>query len=224
MKQLLKGLIENPEMVAGMDNAGINAHIEECLASLNRLRMGGRSTPLTALCVLLWHAHGRSPEVALDVERCLTKAFDICRDPSYVRPEWGVVLAGVLIAKYMDRLSESENGEGPREGVARQSRMMLRDLDGRGVTKPVQEAAGALLNAWDAEFPRGLAPVVETCLNAWPETSSAKDLDLETIRAYLGPLSSEIVTCNMTHRERVLYRAMCERDGKWEMLKNISLE
>ncbi len=224
MKRFLEEMIENPEMVGAMDSANINAHIEECLASLNCLRMGGRSTPLTALCILLWYARDRGSDVALDVERCLTKAFDICRDPSYVRPEWGVVLVGVLVARHLDRLPERERKDKPREEVARQCRMLLRDLDSRGVTPPVRDAAGVLLNAWDAGFPHGLTPVVQTCLNTWPETSGAKDIDLKTIVEYLGPLSSEIVTCNMTHRERVLYRAMCERDGKWDMLSRISLE
>lgn len=222
MKSLLETLIHDQGLASRLESQLVNDYIGTCLGAIRRLRMGGRSTSLTVLCILLWAVHERGSEIEIDVEEVLAKAFDICRDPSYVRPEWGVVLIGVLVARYLGRLPEIEGKSEQRKEIVKQCRMMLRDLDQRGVTEPVKESAGALLNAWDAHFPRGLTPVVKAGLNSWPDIAAATDLDPETIRKYLRPLSTEIVTCDMTKRERVLYRALSEMDGKWAMLESIA--
>lgn len=224
MKEFMNMMIFDPSIVDKIEFAEINSRIKEYLDAIHRFRMGGRSTPLISLCLLLWYAHNHGADLEINVEECLTKAIDICRDPSYVQPEWGVVLTGVIVAHYVSLLPVKDGNDNPREEIEKQCRMMLRDLDQRGVTQPVRQAAGALLNAWDAGFPHGLTPVVKAGLNAWPDTTDVKDLDLKAIQSYLGPLSSQIVTCDMTQRERTLYHAMCELDGKWELLQNIKLE
>ena len=43
-----------PEILSALDAATINARIEDCLDSMYRLRMGGRTTAMTVLCILLW--------------------------------------------------------------------------------------------------------------------------------------------------------------------------
>lgn len=218
MKEFLCKLVKNPETLSAWDVAAINARIEDCWDWIYRLRMGGRSAALTVLCILLWSARHRSPDVKLDVEKSIAKAFDICRDPSFIRPEWGIVLAGVLIAGYLNRLSESDDNNSARQEIEKQCRMVLRNLEGyAGTTEVVRTATGVMLTEWDAGFPNGLNPVIKSCLDGWPDTAGAQGLDLGMIRDYLEPLSCRILAGDMTHRERMLYKAMLELNGDWAL-------
>ena len=90
----LEALINGTENISSWDDIKLKDKLSTCFGRLDRLRMGGRSHPLIALSVLLWLAHDREPVANLDVEGRLNRAFQIAMDPSYLYPEWGLVLAG----------------------------------------------------------------------------------------------------------------------------------
>ena len=69
-------VLSNPSKIAEMDNSKVGETVETCVGRLRRVRMGGRSTPLYVLAILLWHAHDRSPRIQVDVEELLAARVD----------------------------------------------------------------------------------------------------------------------------------------------------
>ena len=104
MFAILEVINKDHQRICKMGN--YNATLDLCMCRLNNLRMGGRSSSLIAMSVMLWSVHDRGCDVKVDVERFLALAFRIAVDPSFVQPEWAVVLAGVMIARYLNRLPE----------------------------------------------------------------------------------------------------------------------
>jgi hypothetical protein len=214
----LEEILKDPATVLHMDNASVQAVIDGCIVRLRRLRMGGRSSSLVGLSVVLWNVHDRDPQLAIDVEDCLALAFRVALDPSYVQSEWAVVLAGVLIARYARRLSAAS-----REEVIGQCRLLLRDLEGRrDLASPIRRAASALLEAWDTGFPDGLNPVVHSCLEEWPETAAVSAMPQEKLIEIVTTMNRSLPAW-LSDRERRLYRLHLEREGRWGVLERVSL-
>ncbi|MEK7992738.1 MAG: hypothetical protein AAB403_02930 [Planctomycetota bacterium] len=211
-------ILRNPSVVDSMNDSAVATVVEECVGRLSRLRMGGRSTPLYALSIVLWKSHNRSLESAFDVEELLATAFRICLDPSFVRPEWGVVLTSVVIARYLERLPAGECSE-----IVGQCRMNLRFLESSStVVTAVQQSARVLLACWDAEFPSGLEPVLAACRENWPTSSSVSDVSSGRLREIMDEMNA-VLPGLLTERERSLYRLHMERSGNWEALEKASL-
>ena len=209
-------VLSNPSKIAEMDNSKVGETVETCVGRLRRVRMGGRSTPLYVLAILLWHAHDRSPRIQVDVEELLALALRISLDPSFVQPEWAIVLLGVLIARY-------EGDHKDREEVFRQCRLNLRYLERSSTaTIPVRRAAARLLECWDATFQEGLDPVIQAGRAAWPESSSISNIQPDRLEEMITEMN-EILPASLTDRERRLYRLHFERNGIWDMLGRISL-
>src|SRR5947208_2719920 len=105
----------------------------------------------------------------VQVEEMLALALRVAVDPSFVLPEWAVVLTGVLIASYRDQIPE-----GVRDDVLDQCRRLLEDVERRVEFPPaLRAAAGALLSEWQFGFPSGLRRVAEACISYWPEAGPA---------------------------------------------------
>lgn len=214
----LEVIFKNPESVCQMDDDELGSAIAFCINRLHRFRMGGRSTCLIALSILLWHVHERANAVKINVEECLTLTFRTALDPTFIQPEWGIVLAGVILARYLDRLPEESKKE-----TDRQARLILRHLEARACTpKSVKSAASALLQAWDTSFPYGLDSVVKATLETWPPTTSVSNISDDKL-GYLMDELSGILPAEITERERMLYKLNLERKGKWQLFQAVSL-
>jgi hypothetical protein len=214
----LETIISNPEEIRKMDNEAVNATLNFCINRLNRFRMGGRSSALVGLSVLLWHLHERGTDIKIDVEECFSLAFRTAIDPSFVQPEWGIVLSGVLIARYLDRLPSQASAE-----IVRQCRLLLEHLekDNNNLTT-MPQAASALIQTWDADFPQGMNPVVKTCLAGWPETTSVNIIDKRRLEKLIDEMNSNL-PANLSERQRKLYRLQLEQWGKWRQLEKVAL-
>ncbi len=214
----LEAIFKDPGSICEMDDDNVASAITFCYERLHRFRMGGRSSCLIALSVLLWHAHERADAVIIDIEECLALAFRTAVDPTFIQSEWGIILAGVIIARYLDRLP----GES-KEEASKQARLLLRHLEARPSTpQSVKSAASALLQAWDASFHDGLDPVVKAGLETWPPTASGADISDDKL-SYLMDELSRILPAEITERERMLYKLNLERQGKWQLFQAISL-
>jgi hypothetical protein len=218
MFQRLKSIISSPQDAREMDAASVNGAVDFCLDRLRRLRMGGRSSALIAMSVLLWEARKRKTNIALDVEECLSLAFRVALDPSFVQAEWAIVLSGVLIEGYLGNLPPESQAE-----IIRQCRLMLQHIESSpGTVSVVRDAARFLLSAWDAHFPRGLDPVVRICCAGWSGTSSVAAISGARLKELMDQMSCRL-PASMSDRERSLYRLYLERAGDWQLLGNVFL-
>lgn len=62
MFERLKSIIRSPRAIEKMNDASVNDTLDFCLSRLRRLRMGGRSSALVAMSVLLWAARDRKSD------------------------------------------------------------------------------------------------------------------------------------------------------------------
>lgn len=214
----LASIIQNPASLTAANDSSIQRLVNGCISRLSALRMGGRSASIVGLSVVLWTQHRRGG-IRLDVEKTLSLCFKIARDPSYIQPEWAVVLAGTIIARYSDRLEQ-----GRREEVLDQCRAQLKLLEADAAHgSSVCMAARSLVEAWKSNFKFGLNSVVQSCLEGWPSTAdvqSVADIELnEIIRVMNKTLPSML-----TERDRSLYRLYLERKGEWRLLELITLK
>ena len=215
----LKALLDGTEDIGSWDDIKLKDVLSSYFGRLDRLRMGGRSSPLIALSILLWFAHDREPVVDLDVENRLNKAFQIAMDPSYLYPEWGLVLAGVLIARYLGRLPKRVQGQ-----IEMQSRLLLEYLKSNGHASPsIPHTAGALLKALDGGFASGLDPVVKTCASGWPDTASMTEMSDTELDEAAEALSREALPGAWSVEDRILCRAFLEKKHLWKAFESISL-
>jgi hypothetical protein len=213
----MRAIIEDPAAITGKDADSTKALIGFCRRRLGRMRMGGRSAPLVGLSVVLWNA--RDPrELDIDVEDLLTTALAVSMDPSYIWPEWGIVLAGVLICRYLAQLSE-DAGQPKRDEteLINQCRLRLRHLiEGHPprATEPVRHAARVLEDQWALGFPDGLQPVVESCLGSWPRTDEVASASPEFLQQRIDALD-QIQPAWYLEEDRRFYRLSMERGGTW---------
>lgn len=220
----IKPMISKPQRIGSMSDEQVRQEIDWCLDRLRRLRMGGRTAPLPWMAVLLWHAHGRWPGVQFNVEESFAQAFRVSFDPSFVMPEWAIVIVGVLLARYSDKIPEhGEDGKRIREEVLTQSRLMLCECEGGGwATTPARLAAMSLLECWDMSFPEGLQPVVRTALDTWPRTESIARISQEKLDSLIAEMSRTLPRW-MTERDRRVYRLYLERKGTWSVFESAVL-
>lgn len=214
----LQSLLGHPETIASMDDASVNAMIDRWLLPLRRTRIGGRSWALVALTVVLWRVRDRRESVRFNVEENLAFAFRMSVDPSLLFPEWAVVLAGVLIARYVDRMPKDA-----QEEVLTQCRLLLQHLErNHSLQIAVRNAAMTLLDAWDMGFPEGMNPVVKACLRAWPDTETIAAMPAQRLDELVDHLNA-MLPARFSQRELRIYRLGLERRGLWSLLENASL-
>ena len=216
-----QGILRNGGVLAERDDDYVIEKIDECRQCVHRVRIGGRSMPLCTLAVILWHVNDRWPRLRFDIEEYLATAFRVSLDPSFIHPEWGVVLGGVLIARYQQYLPPDN-----RDETLSQFRHYLQYLQ-RCPTPPVpvQRAAASLLSCWDAGFPEGLDPVIRACLESWPDASGLSSIPPEKLQEDIDRLAKDfpLLRRALTDRERQLYRLHWQRKGVWSVLEGVRL-
>jgi hypothetical protein len=214
MATALTAIIRNPGILADMDQEEVVGDIKFCVKRLRLVRMGGRSVALVALSVILWYA--KEPEqIPLDIEDLLVMAFGITTDPSYIWPEWGVVLAGVLIARYLPLMAE--DSERQKQELTQQCRLRVAHLCRQippVATRPARDAAQALRGQWDEGFRHGLDAVVKAAIDAWPDTLAVESTSAEILKARISALDL-IQPAWYSAEDWAFYRLSMERSGNW---------
>ena len=191
---------------------------ENWYGRLHRLRMGGRSLALAGMSIMLWNGYDR-PTIDIDVEEYLATVLRIGHDPSFVQPEWAIILSGVLIARYSNKLPQDAAAE-----ILEQCRLLLRNLEiSNPILPPARTAASRLLEAWDEGFCNGLEPVVSAAYASWPTTEGLGTLAEEKLESLVADIDTRLPTC-WSERERRIYRLHMERKGIWGVLERVSLK
>ncbi len=211
----VESLLCNPDSLRLWSDKEIDALFQILVGRLNRVRMGGRSASLIALCVLLWNR--QSTLFRFDVEALLALSLRIPADRSFVFPEWGIVLTGALVARFSEQLPADEKPE-----TLGQIRLLLKDFESNGqATNAVRDAAHALLEVWDAGFPNGLNPVIHACRQGWPDTSRVREISVDTLKEITGKMNASLPAW-LTERDRSMYRLYLERQGEWQVLERLN--
>ena len=149
----MRAIIKDPAVMVGKDADSIKALIGFCRRRLGRMRMGGRSVPLVGLSVVLWNAQDPI-ELDFDLEDLLTTALGIALDPSYIWPEWGIVLAGVLICRHLpERPEDSGQPKLDQKELINQCRLRLRHLIEGHLPRPSEPVRNAVLAFWTISGP-----------------------------------------------------------------------
>jgi hypothetical protein len=213
----MRAIINDPAVIVGKDADSIKALIGFCGRRLGRMRMGGRSVPLVGLSVVLWNAQDLL-ELDLDLEDLLTTALAIAMDPSYIWPEWGIVLAGVLICRHLsERPEDSGQPKRDEKELINQCRLRLRHLIESHLprpSEPVRNASRVLDDQWTLGFPNGLQPVVDSCLDSWPSTREVTSVSPEFLQQKIDALD-QIQPAWYSEEDRRFYRLSMERAGTW---------
>jgi len=234
LARLIVKMIDQPEIVRNMSGTEVRGVVRFCYRRLQRFRMGGRSAPLIGLCVILWNAKAthldflvrdvetERLDLDLDLDAALNTALGIAMDPSYIWPEWGVVLAGVIAWRCFRLLPEdSEKRRATKDELTAQLRLRLVHLkDGRPPTAAgsVQRAAEAVLDEWTKQFPSGMQPVVEACSKPWPDSALAGKTSESLLQARIDDLD-KIMPAWYTAEDRAVYRSSMERRDAWIVSK-----
>lgn len=219
----LRHILTDAGAVEVMDDATVTATVEGCVRRLERFRMGGRSIPLYGLAVLLWRAHDRWPRIPCDVERLLSLGFRITLDPSFVQPEWGIVLIGVLLARYDRWLGAEPGAWGAIVGQCRKNLSYLQRVP--AAPPAVRSAVASLLEQWHENpqrFPNGLEPAKRACLESWPDTSSIQGMPKTELEPIIAKLNEKLPS-DLSEEERRCYRRHLELEGIWRTLEEIPL-
>jgi hypothetical protein len=165
---------------------------------------------LIGLSIILWNIHNRLT-IDFDVEELLNLAFRVTLDPSFAQPEWGVVLMGILLARYRDRFPSDSRAE-----IVEQCRKLLRVLEDHSmVANVVRRAASTLCEVMNVDFVDGLDPVVECCLCKLPDTSRISSMPPERLNELIDVMNGCIPTL-LNNRERRIYRLYLERKVRGE--------
>jgi len=213
----VKALIENPSRIDELSATHIKETSLFCFGRLQAFRMGGRSAPLVGLNVLLWRAKPEDLRF-LNIDWALNIAFAIATDPSYIWPEWGVVLAGVLISKCTSLLPETTDEERPMKiELLAQAELRLTHLAGdRPPTSgpSVRVTAQTLITEWKRGFPNGLQPVVEASRADWPALDQINGMSDTTLQAEIDRLD-RIMPAWYDDEDRRIYRLSMERKDSW---------
>jgi hypothetical protein len=222
LKQL-NDIIGAPSQILKMDGKSVQAVLQECLARLRTVRMGGRSTSLACLSIVLWQIKPANQKEMIEslgsvnVEALLALAFQLACDPSYIQPEWGVVLAGVLIAKYSRQMPRGSKSE-----AMQQCHVLLQHLKKCAKSSSVRHAAAALLQAWKNNFRDGLDSVIQNGYRQWPKTDDCSSISQRELDKQIRKLL-KVLPEAMNERQRKLYRLFLERKGSRQLLQSVSL-
>jgi len=217
----LKKLIQNSDSISSMNEKEINDKILYCMKQLNKFTMGGRSACLIALSLLLWKSDRSCVSLPdIDFEPLLSMSFRITTDPSFIFPEWGIILAGVIIAKYSDCFPKDS-----LDDILKQCKLLLQHLKNKsGLHDAIRITAEALLASWENNFCEGLNPLVKTSLAAWPDTSDCKDINTEELREQLVKLSKRTLSADLNISERRLYKLLLEKEGEWKQFELLNMK
>jgi NitT/TauT family transport system ATP-binding protein len=216
LAQALRNIIESPASLKDKSATELAALVAYCSDRLRLLRMGGRSVPLVALSVIVWHSD--EYKLRLDRERLLSLAFSICTDPSYIWPEWGIVLVGAILARF-----EGLSSAGPamaddaRRELRNQAQLRLVHLTKQIPPAPpntVSRAAEALLAALEAGFPSGIQPVVQECWDGWTGLSGLPPLSNDDVERRVRELDRAMPAW-YSDEDRAIYRLSMENRNAW---------
>jgi len=148
----------------------------------------------------------------------LNLALGIAMDPSYIWPEWGVVLAGVLISKCSSLLPEmTDEQRATKIEVLAQAELRVTHLAGERLPSAipsVRAAAKALLIEWKQSFPHGLQPVVDASQDAWPAVDPLAGMSDVALQAEVDRLD-RIMQAGYADDDRRFYRLSMERKDAW---------
>lgn len=206
-------VVRNVELLDRMSADELTSLALYCLGRIRLFRMGGRSAALVALAVIIWR---RASDVRINLEEALNLAFSVAADPSYIWPEWGVVLAGAILARY-DSLGTTDAALSPvgREEILAQAQLRLVHLqngDRPASTDGVRRTAASLLGALREQFPAGLDPVVEEASDGWPDLADSSDeRELQNRVAELD----RSMPAWYSNEDRAIYRRSLEERNAW---------
>ena len=224
LAHFVKQIVEQPERIPNIPPAAIKAGVLFCIKRLLGFRMGGRSGPLVALSALLWKADRASlsflwkpdPDELnpFDVEGLLAVSFSIAADPSYIWPEWAIVVIGVIVARVMPDVDQEP---AVKAEILAQTRLRLSQLSGTGLPLPaasVSRTARLLLEAWDGGFPSGIESIAIACEEAWPVPPIGFEVPDDQLQVEVERLD-QIMPAWYTQHDRMLYRISLERKRAW---------
>ncbi|MBI5765456.1 MAG: hypothetical protein HZA51_18260 [Planctomycetes bacterium] len=218
--------IENPASILALSEERYRETIDMCRNAIHRVRPGNRSGALPILSIFLWYGRDRLKRDSINVEELLADAFRIAIDPSFIEPEWALVLIGVLLARYEQDIPQGRS----RDETLRQLRHNLRYLQSSPATSDaVQLAAGALLSCWDSWHEgtsKDLQPIIRACHEGWPSTAGGSAVRDTIFDNQIGDLIANwgLYMGALTKYDRQLCRLYFERNGEWNLLENISLK
>ena len=206
-------IVRDVQALDQMPSAEVSALACYCLGRIRLLRMGGRSAPLVALAVIVWR---RASDVRLDSEEALNLALGVAVDPSYIWPEWGIVLAGAILAQYgsLQKTDQVRTENGWQE-IVRQAELRLVHLESGERPAPtdgVRRTAEALLVALRSHFPLGIRPVVEAASQEWP--SVAGPINADELRTRVAELDRSMPAW-YSNEDRAMYRRSLEERDAW---------
>lgn len=211
--QAVVGIIRNPELRNEKSDLELTSLARYCLRRIRLLRMGGRSAPLVALAVLVWRWPGK---LRLDLEETLNLAFSVAADPSYIWPEWGIVLVGAILARF-DSLETTDDilSKSGREEILRQAELRLVHLQ-KGepptASEGVRRTAEALLAAFRNRFPNGITSVVDAASQGWPQMRQS--LSEDELKLRVAELDRSMPAW-YTDEERAIYKRSLEDRNAW---------
>lgn len=221
----LGDLITDPRKTEELSSGEILSYLEHCQNRLSRVRMGGRSDSLAGLCLLLWHGVNRQEvrtRVAPNVEAIAGLAIRTVADPSFIKPERGIVLLGVLICRWM-LPGHTSDSETVRQDILEQVRLVTAYYasDHSGLPERVRVAAQTLLAQWNSGFTEEFAPVVRKALAEWPTTEELRHYSEEDLAQRIEQLSKRL-PATLSRDELALYRLYLERQGQWTIYESLA--
>lgn len=213
LAEKLGRILRQSDLLKTEDASSINDTLDYCLARTRLVRMGGRSAPLVAASVIVWGTP--AARLRFDLEGAFGVALAVASDPSFVWPEWGVILAGVLVARFsvlVDNFRESPARA--QDELLAQVRLRLTHFV-KGTPPASQsrviEVARATLYEWERHFPDGLVPVVKIAQEMWPQPSTVSSAELTR--------RMEVLDTTMpawySEEDLSIYRAELEGSGNW---------
>ena len=207
----LKGLIAHPEGIQKLSDSEIAQLMDECEMRLGRVSMGGRSSSLKLLCVLLWSLTDRE-SLALTLrnraEALAVAGLRTVGDPSIIEPEWGIVLAGVILARWPNGL----------DAIARKTLIDIVEYHASESTNAaVVSAARGLLDEISNGFKNGLSVIIDRALSDWPSTEAAESMN-EVEYEQEKVILNSIVSAKLTPAQRSLYRLELQKTGMWDII------
>jgi hypothetical protein len=218
----IRGWVCDPSKINQMNADEVLSRIQKCVSCIERVRMGGRSASIFAISALLWYGKGKVNKQQIDVEKLMSLALHIVTDPSFVQPEMGIILAGVLVARYSDWLSDD-----CREEILSQTKLMLNYFATQdSYPNQVRSVAWALTTSWELDFEVGIQESISIMKSGWPETTSMQSIlgNHDRLNRLFEDMRKEELPASVGHWGKSLYRLYFERGGLWEIIESFKLE